>query len=86
MNKRQKQEIRVKNLLKEYFTPGNIVPSYAGFDRVIAYNVGENYIGGWEATVQACNEDGTPDKTDTRIRKHATMPGRKEFMQVIGHV
>jgi hypothetical protein len=71
---------------QEYFAPGNIVPSYVGFDKVIAFNYGEQYLGGWEATVQACHEDGSPDPKDTRIRKHCTMPNKKELIKVIGHL
>jgi hypothetical protein len=43
--------------LQEYFKPGRIVPSYAGRDRVVAFDPGKN-IGGWSVTVYAVDANG----------------------------
>ena len=63
--------------LKEYFTPGNIVPSYFGHDKVIAFHPATNADGTyWSVDVVAVeNKDGkwTPIKGE-RIRNHATSP------------
>jgi hypothetical protein len=60
--------------LRKYFTPGNLVPSYGGKDRVISFNEGEQ--GDWSVTVQSVDEQGQP-KYGERPRTHFTTPDLK---------
>ncbi|MFA5386807.1 MAG: PLxRFG domain-containing protein [Candidatus Paceibacterota bacterium] len=64
----------------EYFTPGNIVKSYGGFDRVIEYNPSAER-GGWEVQVQAVRKEGGAwvDVPNERARWHSTQPDAKEL-------
>jgi hypothetical protein len=59
---------------RDYFTPGNVVTSYFGHDKVLAYD--EKPDGTWTATVRAVLPDGSPDPHDDRTRIHSTEPGK----------
>lgn len=60
--------------LKKHFTPGAIVPSYSGQDRVIAFH--GNDLGNWRVDVHAVDKNGA-DIPGERDRSHMTEPGRK---------
>lgn len=63
----------------DYFTPGNIVKSYSGHDRVLQYQPNAER-GGWEVQVQAVVKQGdawVPDSKDSRERWHTTEPDAK---------
>ncbi len=78
-----------REVLRRYFSPGNIVPSYSGFDRVIAFNEGTE-DGDWFVDVQAVerDEDGNWVKarglSGLRPRRHATTPSPKDIEKVTG--
>ena len=59
----------------DYFTPGNIVKSYIGHDRVIAYTPPDAQ-GVWSVTVQAVEKDGNAwvDVPSEAQRTHGTEP------------
>ena len=71
------------NLLPEYFKPGRIVKSYAGWDEVIRFN--GSPIGQWSVTVKSVKDQfGKPaDVYDARPRTHATSPDAKEVIDVL---
>lgn len=61
-------------LLENYFTPGKIVKSYGGEDRVISFDRGEGEQ--WSVTVQAV------DDSDGRgPRSHSTMPSNRDLIR-----
>ncbi len=62
----------------DYFTPGNIVKSYSGHDRVIAYTPTTN-DSGWSVTVQAVRKEGDSwvDLPGEQERVHWTQPDAK---------
>ncbi|MGP9790711.1 PLxRFG domain-containing protein [Roseinatronobacter sp. NSM] len=71
---KQKREAR-KAALADYFTPGNIVKSYGGTDRVLSYLPDDD--GGFTVTVESVVEsDGNwlKNPNDSRIRTHSTSP------------
>ena len=63
-----------------YFTPGNVIKSYSGHDRVIEYNP-TTERGGWEVKVRAVRKEGDAwvDVPGERERYHATQPDAKEL-------
>ena len=71
---------KINHILKKYFTPGNIVISYGGKDKVIAFK-GSYESGNWSATVQQINADGS---LENRVRNHSTFPDKKALVQVLG--
>ncbi|MEQ6437219.1 PLxRFG domain-containing protein [Comamonas sp. w2-DMI] len=64
----------------DYFTPGNIVKSYGGHDRVIAYTP-PDADGRWSVTVRAVQKQGDAwvDVPDGRERTHRTEPTPREL-------
>jgi hypothetical protein len=64
----------------DYFTPGNIVKSYAGHDRVITYTP-PNADGQWSVTVQAVEKKGDAwvNVLGERQRTHGTQPDAREL-------
>lgn len=64
----------------DYFTPGNIVKSYGGHDRVVSY-LPPDESGRWSVTVQAVRpENGTwVDVPQVRERVHATAPDARDL-------
>ncbi|MDH4418906.1 MAG: PLxRFG domain-containing protein [Acidovorax sp.] len=64
----------------DYFTPGNIVKSYGGHDRVVSY-LPPDENGRWSVTVKAVRPGkGTwVDVPELRERVHATAPDAKEL-------
>lgn len=64
----------------DYFTPGNIVKSYGGHDRVVSY-LPPDESGRWSVTVQAVRpENGTwVDVPQLRERVHATAPDARDL-------
>lgn len=67
--------------LADYFTPGNVVPSYGGnFDRVISYQAPDK-DGHWSVTVRAVEKRGDSwvDKPGERERNHMTLPDAREL-------
>jgi hypothetical protein len=78
--KKQRENRMAK--LREYFTPGNIVQSYGGTDRVISFNEQDN--GDWTVTVEAVKKQGdewVKDSADTRVRTHNTNPDARRLAQ-----
>ena len=73
----------LKERLAQHFTPGNIVKSYGGHDRVISFDWKEG--GDWSVRVQAVTKkDGqwvvqTEGGREAPIRTHATRPDEREF-------
>lgn len=70
-------------MLVDYFTPGNIVTSYGGFDLVIESKHVHTYPGEWYVTVIACDKDGKPLPNE-RERCHSTMPAKG--YKVLGNI
>ena len=63
----------------DYFTPGNIVKSYSGHDRVIAYSP-PDADGAWSVKVRAVQKQGDAwVDTQERERQHATQPDAREL-------
>lgn len=64
----------------DYFTPGNIVKSYGGHDRVVSYTP-PDADGRWSVTVRAVRvQDGkVVDAPNVRERTHATPPDAREL-------
>lgn len=64
----------------DYFTPGNIVKSYGGHDRVIAYTP-PDADGRWSVTVRAVQKQGDAwvDVPDAQERVHATQPDARDL-------
>jgi hypothetical protein len=64
----------------EYFTPGNIVKSYGGHDRVVSYNPNDAHSG-WSVTVQAVRKEGDAwvDAPGERERVHWTQADKREL-------
>lgn len=60
---------------QEYFTPGNIVTSYGGHDRVVSYDPGADGKP-WSVTVHAVEKQGNQwaDVPNERDRTHSTQP------------
>lgn len=76
----KKAEAKAK-ALADYFTPGNVVPSYGGnFDRVISYQAPDK-DGHWSVTVRAVEKRGDSwvDKPGERERNHMTLPDAREL-------
>lgn len=76
----KKAEAKAK-ALADYFTPGNVVPSYGGnFDRVISYQAPDK-DGQWSVTVRAVEKRGDSwvDKPGERERNHSTQPDAREL-------
>ncbi|MDF3073480.1 MAG: Bcep22 5, partial [Alphaproteobacteria bacterium] len=65
----------------DYFTPGNVVKSYRGHDRVLAYEPRED--GGFSVKVQAVIKKGDEwvpaEGVDGRERVHQTEPGERDL-------
>lgn len=66
--------------LAEYFTPGNVVPGYAGYDKVLKFQSDKN---DWAVQVIASDKAGNPIPGE-RPRTHRTMPDSRNFAQVTG--
>ncbi|WP_260675334.1 PLxRFG domain-containing protein [Comamonas aquatica] len=64
----------------DYFTPGNIVKSYGGHDRVVSYSPPDEE-GRWSVTVRAVRKQGDTwvDVPNERERIHATEPDAGEL-------
>lgn len=74
-SKRKKAETvdRLKEI-RDFYTPGNIVTGYAGQrDKVLDFQDGEQFSGGWNVKVQEIDKDGN---LIGRPRNHATPPSR----------
>ncbi|WPG35296.1 PLxRFG domain-containing protein [Variovorax sp. EBFNA2] len=59
-----------------YFTPGNVVRGYGGFDRVVSYQPADGE-GRWSVTVQEVRKTGSAtfeDVPDADPRTHSTQP------------
>src|SRR5690606_8584019 len=68
----QKRTLTTIEELRDYFRPGRIVPSYAGWDRVIeCHDSGAPWGSGWYVVVQAVDPAGNPIGP---IRWHFTEP------------
>lgn len=63
--------------LKAHFTPGNIVRSYGGIDRVIGFDEGKD--GDWSVRVQSVKKDGDNWAPNGDVRTHRTTPTEAEF-------
>ncbi len=64
----------------DYFTPGNIVKSYIGHDRVISYSP-PDADGRWSVKVQAVEkkDDAWVDMPNERVRSHFTQPSARDL-------
>lgn len=64
----------------DYFTPGNIVKSYIGHDRVISYSP-PDADGSWSVKVQAVEKKGDAwvDMPNERVRSHFTQPSARDL-------
>lgn len=70
--------------LENYFQPGRIVPSYAGQDRVVSFNRGDDNHG-WSVTVHHVDRNGEKvSGPEGRNRTHFTMPSAKDYEKVTG--
>jgi GNAT superfamily N-acetyltransferase len=72
-----------RDVLKEYFKEGAIIPSYGGMDRVVKLNLGVD-VANWSVDVQAVVPDGKggwKKESDygTGIRNHSTYPSPKNL-------
>jgi len=65
--------------LPEYFSPGNVVPSYFGKDKVLDFK--QDKDGHFEVLVQEINNAGEPVGAP---RVHSTRPSVESFKQVTG--
>lgn len=72
----------IMDRVPEYYAPGNIVPGYGGFDKVLEYIPGENY-GNFGVKVVRVNQDGSA-KPGERPRTHSTIPDAKDVKAVLG--
>lgn len=63
------------DVLAEYYKPGAIVPSYGGYDRVLAFHP-STPDKSWSVDVIAVEKDGTPIKGE-QPRRHFTSPDSK---------
>lgn len=66
----------------DYFTPGNIVKGYAGYDKVLSYTPSKGDGNGWNVKVRAVvKQDGKwiSDPKDNRDRNHSTQPDAREL-------
>lgn len=72
---REAEQARAK-----HFTPGNIIRSYGGFDRVIVYQP-PGAAGRWSVTVHAVKQDGGKwvDVAGEEDRTHSTQPSDSEL-------
>ncbi len=59
--------------LRNYYTPGRIVPSYAGYDKVLKFHEQGSWGSPWSVEVIAVEKDGSP-KPGARPRVHQTPP------------
>lgn len=67
--------------LADYFTPGNVVGSYSGHDRVISF-LPPDEDGRWSVKVRSVIPKAgkwVDNPNDSRERQHATEPGEKEL-------
>lgn len=86
MNKRPPSYPMTDTERAEYFTPGNIVPSYGGGnDRVVAYSPSSQEHGGWAVKVQAVIKSPSgkwiDDPRSPHERVHFTEPFKKPRIQ-----
>lgn len=88
MKKKQTMNEVVTNaaMLAAYFTPGNIVPSYCGYDKVMSFTPApdgsKNPACDWVVTVVECDKDGN---VKGHPRKHATLPTMRNYLRVVGN-
>jgi 2'-5' RNA ligase len=67
--------------IREYFTPGRIVPSYGGKDKVLEFDEKGGLGGGWRVKVQQVEDnEGNPVK-DAQPRWHGTRPRASNFRE-----
>ena len=81
-NALQKRIQKDQQARADYFTPGNIVKSYSGHDRVIGYTPPFKDGGNWSVRVQSVVKQGDKwvnDPKDNRERQHSTPPDAKEL-------
>jgi GH24 family phage-related lysozyme (muramidase) len=70
-----------QEVLSAYFTPGNIVPSYSGMDKVLNFYPSTAQES-WAVEVIAVNTDGSP-KEGARSRVHYTPPSPELLAMVL---
>ena len=66
--------------LRDYFTPGNIVESYGGTDRVVSFDVDQN--GDWSVTVEPVKQvegQWVKDTAKEPVRTHRTTPDKRKL-------
>lgn len=84
--RKSKKEQAAEALRKraEYFTPGNIVPAYAGTDKVVAYYPGDAEGNGWHVEVHQVEKRNGEWVATGPVRSHTT--GSTDVSRVIDHV
>jgi hypothetical protein len=70
----------ITELIKEAYTPGNVVKSYYGRDKVLEFTPGDPTVQGkpWQVKVIASDEKGNPLPGE-EPRVHSTMPERVDM-------
>lgn len=78
-SRKEQADLR-RRMTDEYFTPGNVVKSYGGYDRVLAYSPPDEN-GNWSVQVQAVRKEGGKwvDVPNERVRTHSTLPSDREL-------
>jgi hypothetical protein len=69
--------------MEEYFKPGNIVPSYGGWDKVISFDKGQEPWQ-WSVTVKAVDNRTGEFLRGERNRTHFTTPAPADFKRITG--
>lgn len=73
--------------IRDYFTPGKIVKSYGGYDKVIAFHEPEPNAAypknHWSVDVVETDKNGNP-KYGARVRNHSSPPDKLNFAQEKG--
>ena len=76
---------RSPEVLSQYFSPGRIVPSYNGFDRVLEFSPGSGDGSDWVVKVQKVTLDDAGNVVkEGPVRHHATLPDPKEVKNLLG--
>jgi hypothetical protein len=69
--------------LSKYFAPGNVVPSYGGYDKVLTFHPAPGgQADKWAVEVIAVDSTGTPLRYE-RPRMHSTHPTLREVNRVL---
>lgn len=78
--KKNGKELSDSEMLMEYFTPGQIIEGYSGFDKVVDFKESN---GDWYVDVVRVEKDGSPVE-GAKVRRHYTTPEREKVLRVLG--